>query len=140
MKTGIIKYGLVVIGCSSLLLACEDKKDEYVDLNSGKTITIKKDESGKVINAETGEPVGLYVDRSSNDTLLGSTGAKVNGKVYRGDDGTYTYVGDIRHGEEYKIKGDDYKKKVDADGDVKIKDGDTKVKIDGETGEMEVKH
>jgi hypothetical protein len=34
-------------------------------------------------------------------------------------------------------KGDDYKKKVDEDGDIKIKDGDTKIKV--EDGKVKVK-
>jgi hypothetical protein len=37
------------------------------------------------------------------------------------------------------VKRDDYKMKVEKDGDVKIKDGDKKTKIDGETGEKKVK-
>ena len=42
------------------------------------------------------------------------------------------YWYDAAHKEKYKLKNDDYKKKVE-------KDGDTKTKIDGETGEKKVK-
>ena len=34
-----------------------------------------------MVNAETGKPVYLYVDRADNDTFYGRTGKKINKKV-----------------------------------------------------------
>ena len=39
-----------------------------------------------------------------------------------------------------QIKKRDYKEEVAKDGDITIKDGNKKIKIDGETGEREVKY
>ena len=85
-----------------------------------------------MINTETNEPVYIYVDTKTKDTIYGRTGEVINGHVYVTSDGKYKYDGD----DEYKIKYGDYKKKVDGD-EVKIKDGDTKIKI--EDGEKKVK-
>ena len=113
-----------------LLTAC--KQDRYYDLTAGKYIEVEKDENGRVINAETNEPVYMYVDTKSKDTIYGRTGEVINGHVYVTSDGKYKYDGD----DEYKVKYGDYKKKVDGD-EVKIKDGDTKIQI--EDGEKKVK-
>lgn len=114
-----------------LLTAC--KQDRYYDLTAGEYIEVEKDEkTGRVINTETNEPVYIYVDTKTKDTIYGRTGEVINGHVYVTSDGKYKYDGD----DEYKIKYGDYKKKVDGD-EVKIKDGDTKIKI--EDGEKKVK-
>ena len=135
-----------------------------VDLGSGEDIVVIKDEkTGKMVNKDTGEPVELYVERSSRDTIYGPTGEVVNNKLRISQEGRYVYYGKIKDGDfkykaddgeykvkdgdykekyedgEYKVKDGDYKKKVEADGDVKIKNGDRTIKIDGETGEVKVK-
>lgn len=135
-----------------ILQACVDK-DSYVDLNTGKTITVEKDsETGFMVNKETGEPVTLYVNTSNNDTIYGKTGKVVNNAIIKTGDGKYTYQADgdlkvtdndgnslkVEGDGDYKIKDGDYKKKVEKDGDVKIKDGDSKIKI--EDGEKKVKN
>ncbi len=131
------------------LISCEDKNDRYVDLDTGKHIDVVKDsKNGYMINAETKDPVAIYVDIESKDTIYGKTGKVINGHVTKTEDGKYSYVSmehepdKIKTEEDgsYKIKDGDYKKKVEKDGDVKIKDGDTKIKIDGETGKKTVKH
>jgi hypothetical protein len=125
----------------------------YVDLETGETVTLEKDSTtGKIVNAETGKPVRLYVNKRTKDTIYGPTGAVANNKLRRTEEGKYVYLGDDNERKikgdgykeksedgDYKIKDGDYKKKVDEDGDVKIKNGDTKIKIDGETGEVKVK-
>ena len=148
-----------------LLVACNNNPEgEFVDLNTGKTVTVEKDEeTGFMVNAATKKPVYLYVNPASKDTFYGRTGKKINNHVvvtsggkYKYDDEDYVYEhgdyklktddGDVKVKEgDYKMKTDDgdikvkdgdYKKKTD-DGDVKIKNGDTKIKVDD--GEVKVK-
>ena len=125
MKQLLILFGAVVM----IFTSC--KRERYYDLTAGKYVKLEKDEkTGRMINTETHEPVYIYVDRETRDTIYGATGDVVNGHVVVTSDGKY----DID--DEYKIKYGDYKKKVDGD-EVKIKDGDTKIKI--EDGERKVK-
>lgn len=155
---------LAIIGLGSLTTwtACSNQTgtgSSAVDLETGRTITLVKDTaSGQMVDADTRKPVSLYVDKSSKDTIYGPTGEVVNNKVQHTSDGKYVYFGAVSPNSgnnefsaenenvkvkaedgEYKVKGDDYKKKVDEDGDIKIKEGDRKVKVDGETGEVKVK-
>jgi len=142
-----MKKILVLLGIGSAVLfnACSDDKGRYVDLRSGETITVEKDpQTGIWVNAKTKEPVYMYVDTKTNDTIYGKTGTTINGRVVKKDN-VYWYEDD----EEYKTKyvqistsepEGDYKKKVEGDGDIKIKTDDKKIKIDGETGERKVKN
>ena len=123
------KLLLASFAVTLIFTAC--KRERYYDLTAGKYINLEKDEkTGRMINAGTNEPVYIYVDRETKDTIYGATGDVVNGHVVKISDGKY----DID--DEYKIKYGDYKKKVDGD-EVKIKDGDSKIKI--EDGEKKVK-
>ncbi len=107
-------------------------------LDRARKIELKKDDkTGKMVDAETGETVHFYVDTRSKDTIDGRTGKVVNGKLEKRSSGSYVYIND--ENDEFKVKSDDYKMKVEKDGDIKIKDGDKKIKIDGETGEKKVK-
>lgn len=141
MKT---KFLFCVIVCITMLNACDDKGSQYIDLNTGKRVDLVKDSvSGIMVNVETREPVTIYYDTKTKDTIWGKTGIVINNKVIKTDDGKYTYDdGDYKEKSDdgdTKIKiGDDYKMKVEKDGDIKIKDGDTKTKI-GEDGEKKVK-
>lgn len=142
---------LMVLFACGLIASCKQDSG-YVDLNTGKTITVKTDpETGYIINAETEKPVYLYVDKSSGDTLYGRTGKVVNKKVVRlgdnrfefKDDGAYTYtngsyVKKVDSDGDVKITDGDYKKKIDDDGSYKIKDGDYKKKVD-EDGNIKIK-
>ena len=136
-------FMVVVVSCNS--------RNRYLDLSTGEPV--KKDETtGLMVNVNTGEPVKIYVDRESNDTIWGKTGKVVNGQLARNDKGEWQvkmdgeeYKAESENGAkiksedgDYKIKDGDYKKKVEKDGDVKIKDGDKTIKIDGETGERKV--
>ena len=123
------KLLLASFAVTLIFTAC--KRERYYDLTAGEYINLEKDEkTGRMVNAETNEPVYIYVDTEKKDTIFGATGDVVNGHVVKTSDGRY----DID--DEYKIKYGDYKKKVDGD-EVKIKDGDTKIKE--EDGERKVK-
>ena len=135
MKNAIIAVVLIL---TLFGISCSTEKDRYVDLRTGENIEIEKDpQSGVWVNAATKKPVYMYVDTKKNDTIYGKSGLVINGHIIRSDDNVYWY--DVDHNEEYKVKSDDYKMKVEKDGDIKIKDGDKKTKIDGETGEKKVK-
>ena len=137
MKKLLVPVLGIVLGLG--FVACSDTKGRYVDLRSGEPVTLLKDEeTGLMVDESTRKPVYIYVDTKTNDTIYGTTGAVINGQVIKNDNGEYVYKSDGDG--EYKVKGDDYKMKVEKDGDVKIKDGDSKVKIDGESGEKKVKN
>lgn len=129
---------LAIAAGSTIWTACEPANAKYMDLNTGLEVTLERDdESGEMINVETGEPVRLYVNSKSKDTIYGPSGKIVNNEIIRLHD-MYVYNGD----DDYKLQlekdgdyeekyGDDYKVKSDADGSYKEKIGDdSKVKYD----------
>jgi hypothetical protein len=135
-----------------IMVSCDNASAGYVDLSTGEQVELVKDEeTGRMVNKATGKPVKMYVDRRTNDTIWGSTGVVINGKVKQNDNGRWIYTGDdvtmkdgefkIKHDDDgaYKEKGDDYKRKYDSDGDYKLKNGDVKVKYDAEDGKRKVK-
>lgn len=127
---------LLGVACVSAWIACSEAQARYIDLTSGEKIKVVKDEQGRLVNAEDKKPVRFYVDTKTKDTIDGRTGKIVNGELVRSDDGGYEYIS-VR---EALASDDDFKKKVEKDGDVKIKSGNKKIKIDGETGEKKVKY
>ncbi len=146
MKTLTLSTFGLLFTCS--LISCRNKDHRYIDLESGNYIDVVKDSTnGEMVNADTKDPVIIYVDTQSKDTIYGKTGKVINGKISKSEDGKYKYVSNddgrdkVKTDDDgaYKIKDGDYKKKVEKNGDVKIKDGDRKIKIDGETGEKKVK-
>ena len=135
-KTLLVATTVALIAVSS----CKDQaKSAYYDLNKGESVELVKDEkTGRLIDAETKEPVYIYVNKETNDTILGSTGQVINGHVIESN-GKYTYAEvKVADDGEYKIKEGDYKEKMEKDGDLKIKDDDSKTKTNTETGD--VKH
>jgi len=132
-----LMYSALTMGILLGIVSCSDTKDRYVDLRTGKTVElVKDDKSGLLVTADTKEPVYIYVDTKENDTIYGKTGEVINGHVIVNNNNEYVYEKDFK---AYEVKGDDYKVEVEKDGDIKIKDGDSKVKVDGETGEKKVK-
>ena len=108
-----------------LLAAC--KQQRYYDLTAGRYVELEKDEkSGLMVNANTQEPVYMYVDTRTNDTIYGATGQVINGYVIKTSDGKYKF-----DEEEYKVKNDEYKKKVEGN-EAKVKTDDKKIKTDEE--------
>ncbi|MCD6064265.1 MAG: hypothetical protein K0R82_2176 [Flavipsychrobacter sp.] len=138
---------LAIAAGTTIWTACEPANAKYIDLATGQEVVLERDEEkGEMINVTTGEPVKLYVNSKSKDTIYGPSGKIVNNEIVRLDN-MYVYSGD----EEYKLKlekngdfeekyGDEYKVKSDADGDYKEKRGDdNKVKYNRE-GSYKRKH
>ena len=143
-------------GLMLLLFSSCHTRDRYLDLNSNKYIDLKKDTTnGYIVNSKTGEPVDVYVDTKTHDTIYGVTGETVNGKIHKTEEGKWIVKADgdeykaksesensakvKMEGDEYKNKNGNYTVKEEGDGDVKIEKGNTQVKIDGKTGERKVK-
>jgi hypothetical protein len=107
-------------------MGCKDKTEsEYYDLNRDKPVKLVKDENtGLMVDADTKQPVYIYVNTETKDTIYGPTGEVINGRVIKSEDGKYKY-GDLKIKQDedgdFKLKDDDYKKKLDADGDAKNK-------------------
>lgn len=119
------KLLLTTVATIVLLSAC--KQPRYYDLTAGRYIELEKDEkTGLMVSSTTHEPVYIYVDTRTNDTIYGATGKVINGYVIRTSDGKYNF-----DEEEYKVKNDDYKKKVEGD-EAKVKTDDKKIKTDEE--------
>ncbi|MBP9103920.1 MAG: hypothetical protein KBF82_08670 [Chitinophagaceae bacterium] len=139
-----------ILGVSLIMgigFACSDSNsgEKYIDLETGKSIEIVKDEStGLMVRTSDKQPVYIYVDTKNKDTIFGATGKVINGHVIKISENKYVFDGDeklkIDDDGSLKYKDGDYKVKMDDDGDMKVKNGDTKVKTDGETGETKVKN
>ena len=140
IKTYYMKKLFVLLCAGTFVVtSCSYEKGRFLDLRTGKTIEVEKDpQTGAWLDADTKEPVYIYVDTEKKDTIYGRTGAVINGHVVRGDDNVYWY--DVDFDKEYKVKDGDYKMEVEKDGDVKIKTENKKIKKDGETGEVKVKY
>ena len=154
MKAKLILLAAVVIAGAS----CKNDNERYLNLNTGENVELERDSTtGFMIDADSHQPVDLYVDTKTNDTIYGRTGKVINGYVVKDDKGVYAYRDwEVKvDGEEYKSKSRDakiksedghskvkdgsYTKKVDEDGDIKIENGTTTTKIDGKTGKKKVK-
>lgn len=163
-----IIVGGVLVATAFFLPACNTNESRYLNLKTGEPVVLKEDEkTGLLVDAETEQPIELYVDTKTNDTVWGRSGKVINGRIKKDtrSNGAINYVylddetavkkerendGDLKYKDgntkiksengEYKIKRGDYKKEVEKDGDIIIKDGNKKIKIDGETGERKVKY
>jgi hypothetical protein len=131
------KIILVIVSVAGVMIyqACTNAEARYVDLDSGKKISLERDpHTGLMVDAKTKKPPHIYIDTKKNDTIYGHTGQVINGHVTKKEDGLYVFD------EEIKIKnGDDYKMKMEKSGEVKIKKGDSKIKIE-KSGERKVKN
>jgi len=120
--------------------ACSGNDAKFKNLASGEKVYIIKDSiSGEAIDSITREPVLLYVNLDTKDTIYGKTGQIVNNSVIRTEDGAYL-VDETKlqiNGNEINIGNGDVKIKVDGD-EMKIKTDEKKIKIDG--NEKKVKY
>lgn len=145
-----------VFFCAAIAMSsCENSQSRYLDLDTNEYIRLKKDSvSGYMMNSKTGEPVDVYVDTKTHDTIYGMTGEIVNGKIYKTgeekwivkmDGDEYEAKSELENSAKVKIEGDEYKVKKgnrtvkEKNGDRKIENGNMQVKIDGKTGERKVK-
>lgn len=123
----VIMKKLLVVSVAAIIIFTACKQQRYYDLTAGKYVELKRDEkTGLMVNATTQEPVYMYVDTRTNDTIYGATGKVINGYVIKTSSGEYKF-----DEEEYKVKYGDYKKKIEGD-EAKVKTNDGKVKTDNE--------
>ena len=154
------KIMFLVIGCGIILLntGCNETGFRYVDISTGKRVNIVTDPAtGIALDSVTKQPVTIYYDTQTRDTIFGKTGKVINNQVIKTATG-YTYNEPVitatdtmntttavkpktqeQKDLELLNKYGKYKKKVSSDGDVKIVEGDKKIKVDGETGKKTVK-
>lgn len=152
---------ILAISCFILVSmnSCTNTEYRYIDINSGKRIDVITDSAtGMAIDSVTRQPVSIYYDTQTKDTIFGKTGKVINNQVVRTADGKYDYIEPLvvnpvdsmkvipdntksaeQHDLEMLNKYGKYKKKVSKDGDIKIVEGDKKIKVDGETGVKTVK-
>src|SRR5436190_8381110 len=117
-------FFLSAISAVLALTSCKEKTG-YYDLNKNEPVTLVKDENtGLLVDADTKKPVYIYVNEGTKDTILGATGKVINGNLVKLEDGKYKYDGlkvKLDEDGDFKIKDGDYKRKVEANGDIKIK-------------------
>ena len=110
---------------------------KYIDLKTNKEITVRIDTVlGSIVNDETNEPVDLFVEPATHDTIYGLTGTVVNNYVIHDPSGDVrvdtlkinsapvpdmdaTHTGKVKYKENASGTKSKYK-----DDDVKIKDKD----------------
>ncbi len=135
---------VIIVAATLLIASCANESARYTDLQTGNAVKLEKDDkSGLMVDKDSRKPVYIYVDQQKHDTIFGSTGKTINGRILKTENGKYQYVDGLNNSVEVKgemkVKDGDFKMKVDKDGDVKIKDGEKTTKIDGETGEKKTK-
>ena len=112
---------------------------KYIDLKTNKEITVRIDTvMGSIVNDETNEPVDLFVEPTTHDTIYGLTGTVVNNYVIHDPSGDVrvdtlrintntapvtdmdaSHTGKVKYKENASGTKSKYK-----DDDVKIKDKD----------------
>lgn len=119
-----------------------DKNSEagkYMDARTGKPIKISVDRTtGVRMNAETHEPVVRYIYVDNNDwwaydaegTRLGRARYENDKVMYEGDNNTWVDYDVKWKDDSTKMKTDDMKIKTDKNGETKIKTDDQKIKVD----------
>jgi hypothetical protein len=157
-----IKQLLIITGSAFIITSCQEANKEgevktdsvvneqpavdntpvnntkYVDLKTGQPVDLYYSEKKKrTYSANTDEPVDLYVNVATGDTIYGQGRYVVNNYVTKTTEGTYK-LDDSKikiHGDEIKIKEGDKKLKIE-DGEMKIKEGDKKLKVEGDEAKM----
>ncbi len=121
----------------------------YIDLRTHKEVTVRIDTIRGIVNSTTNEPIDLFVEPGSNDTIYGPTGTSANHFILRDDNGIYQIdeskfnsapedIQPTTSASMTPISVDDeakenkkYKEKVNGDR-VKIKTDDIKIKKNGD--------
>lgn len=116
----------------------ETSTPRYVDLKTNQPADLYYDSKKKrTYSANTSEPVDLYVNVLTGDTIYGRGRYVVNSYIVKAPDGTYK-LDDSKlkvSDDEIKLKSGDQKLKMD-EGEMKIKDGDDKYKAEGTEEKM----
>ena len=150
-------FAFLAIVVAATVTSCKSSTGEAIDLRTGKTIQVVKDEEkGYMVDAETKKPLYLYVTATDKDTIYGRTGVKANNNISKTSSGSYKYTGDSEYvfsNGTFKVRTEEDtddisnveisdntvdKYKVQGDGDIKIKDGDYKKKIEA-NGDVKIK-
>jgi hypothetical protein len=122
-----MKKLLIFISVATFVVFAACKQQRYYDLTAGKYVELEKDaKTGLMVRSDTHEPVYMYVDTRTNDTIYGPTGTVINGYIVKTDDGKYKF-----DEEEYKLKNGELKQKMEGD-EAKVKTDDKKIKQDEE--------
>lgn len=109
---------------------------KYVDLNTNKEVSVRVDTSlGEIVNDETNEPLDLFVEPRTHDTIYAVTGTVVNNYIIHDSTGTMR-VDTIRLASmgtttPAQTEGDGVGKikyKEKANGKTKYKDDNEKIK------------
>jgi len=157
-----IKQLLVITGSAMIITSCQEANSEkdvatdsttteqpvvdntptptakYVDLKTGQPVELYYNSKKKRTYSEsTNEPVDLYVNVATGDTIYGQGRYVVNNYIVKTEDGTYKLDNKkIKiDGDDIKIKDGDKKFKME-DGEIKIKDGDDKMKADADESKL----
>ena len=119
----------------------QTNNSKYVDLKTGQPVDLYYDsKKKKTYSAGNDEPVDLYVNVATGDTIYGEGRYVVNNYIVKTEDGKYK-LDDKKvkiDGDEIKIKEGNKKFKMSAD-EMKIKDGDTDAKIKTDADESKIK-
>jgi hypothetical protein len=119
----------------------QSNNSKYVDLKTGQPADLYYDpKKKKTYSASTNEPVDLYVNVATGDTIYGEGRYVVNNYIVKTEDGKYKLDNKKVKidGDEIKIKEGNKKFKMDAD-EMKIKDGDADAKIKSDADESKIK-
>lgn len=119
----------------------QTNNSKYVDLKTGQPVDLYYDsKKKKTYSASNDEPVDLYVNVATGDTIYGEGRFVVNNYIVKTEDGKYKLDNKKVKidGDEIKIKEGNKKFKMSAD-EMKIKDGDTDTKIKADADESKVK-
>src|ERR1044071_5099973 len=109
----------------------------FTDLETGQPVELMKDEeTGYVLEAESGEPLDFYINMNTMDTFYGRTGTVVNKAIFQNETGYYELDEDKirREDDQMKVVGtDDTAAPTAMDTGV----GNTEIKVDGD--ELKIK-
>src|SRR5262245_41537200 len=115
-----LSFLALVAGISMVITSCDRTAGaRYIDLSTGREVElVKDDKNGLMVDKATRQPVYIYVDTRNNDTIYGSTGEVINGRLVM-NEGKYYYENDadvkFKDG-KYKNDAADYKLKTEDDG------------------------
>lgn len=111
---------------------------KYVDLKTGQPVDLYYDsKKKKTYSTSNDEPVDLYVNVATGDTIYGEGRYIVNNYIVKTEDGKYE-LDDKKvkiDGDEIKIKEGNKKFKIE-ESEMKMKDEDAKMKADADESKM----